>query len=215
MSEALSFRDTIVPKSDQLNADDLVAGPLDGVIASVSRNASPEQPMSIHLVGYDRPYKPCKGMRRLLLDLWGDTAAEWKGRRIRIYRNQDVTWAGEAVGGIRIDGLSHIQGNASVPVTVSRGKKLKQRVEKLAVERARTQSVPPTDPDPDLTAFRHAIGDAMRRTENPWSKEQIAFALESVNAKTAADVPADKRAAVLDALKDAPPNLSTSTDESV
>ena len=57
---------TIDPKSDQLNSDDLIAGPITIRITKVSANlSSPEQPISIFFEGDNgKPYKPCKSMRR-------------------------------------------------------------------------------------------------------------------------------------------------------
>ena len=67
---------TIEPKSDQLNADDLIAGPRTIVITAVRANAgSAEQPVSISFEGDDgKPYKPCKSMRRVMVHVWGPDA---------------------------------------------------------------------------------------------------------------------------------------------
>lgn len=193
MSDSLSFADTIVPRSDQVNADDLVAGPATCTITKVTRG-SDEQPMMVHLDAYPgRPYKPCKGMRRVLLALWGDTASTWAGRRIRIYRNEDVKWGGENVGGIRINGMSDIPAGCVVPVTVSRGKKEKQRVDKL--ERAK----PTTGPSPAVAVLRTTIGVALR---GKWTKDDIRALLGHDKAE---DVPESEHARIIEALKGDPP----------
>lgn len=192
--QELSFADTIVPKSDQVNADDLVAGPATCTITKVTRG-SDEQPMMVHLDAYPgRPFKPCKGMRRVLLALWGDTATTWAGRRIRIYRNEDVKWGGENVGGIRINGMSDIPAGCVVPVTVSRGKKEKQRVDKL--ERAK----PTTGPSPAVSVLRTTIGDAMKNRK--WTKDDIRALLGHDKAE---DVPESEHARIIEALKGDPP----------
>ena len=47
MSEIADLRDTTVPKSDQLNAEDLLAGPLTVKIESVRRGSGKEQPVAV------------------------------------------------------------------------------------------------------------------------------------------------------------------------
>lgn len=55
---------TIKPKSDQLNADDLIAGPKTITVTGVKLVAE-DQPVAISFHGDDgKPYKPCKSMRR-------------------------------------------------------------------------------------------------------------------------------------------------------
>ena len=54
---------TIVPKSDQLNFEDVQSQCITAVIKCV-RAGNKEQPVFIDLDGYDgRPYKPSKSMR--------------------------------------------------------------------------------------------------------------------------------------------------------
>ena len=67
-----SLKDTIVPKSDQLNADDLITGPVTVQITSIKRG-NQEQPISIGISGGFQPYKPCKSMRRVMSAFsWSD-----------------------------------------------------------------------------------------------------------------------------------------------
>ena len=65
----LSF--TIKPKSDQLNADDLIAGPITVTVQAVNVYESPDQPVSVVIGNGCQPYKPCKSMRRLMIAVWG------------------------------------------------------------------------------------------------------------------------------------------------
>ena len=67
---------TIEPRSDQLNADDLMTGPRTFTITDVTAG-NPEQPVNVHLAEYpERPWKPSKSMRRVLVAAWGpDTTA--------------------------------------------------------------------------------------------------------------------------------------------
>jgi hypothetical protein len=101
--------DTIVPKSDQLNSEQLISGPMTFTITNVSRGSGAEQPISLfYSADPSRPFKPCKTMRKLLVDLWGKNAAKWIGKSMTVYRDAEVLWAGEAVGGIRISHMSDI-----------------------------------------------------------------------------------------------------------
>ena len=64
----MDLSQTIIPKSDQLNADDLIAGPRTIRITAVS-TGNAEQPVVINYEGDNgRPYKPSKSMRRILVD---------------------------------------------------------------------------------------------------------------------------------------------------
>lgn len=127
---------TIIPRSDQLNAEDLLTGPRTVTITEV-RRGSAEQPVDIHLAEFDRPFKPCKTARRILVTAWGVDAASYVGRRMTIYRDPAVKFGGMDVGGIRISHLSHIDKRMTVALTVTRGKRAPYVVEPLATPAAR------------------------------------------------------------------------------
>jgi hypothetical protein len=61
---------SIEPKSDQLNAEDLLTGPVTVTVDAVHIGEGDQQPVTIGISGH-KPYKPCKTMRRLLVVLWG------------------------------------------------------------------------------------------------------------------------------------------------
>jgi hypothetical protein len=140
----LDIRAAIIPKSDQINADDLITGPITVTVEKVKRGKTPEQPWDVHVSGH-KPWRPCKGMRRVIVELWGEDPRAWIGRTLRLYREPSVTWASEEVGGIRISGMSDIRSSCTVMVTVRRGAKVPMRVEKLTPQR---QPTPTTDADP-------------------------------------------------------------------
>lgn len=121
MNDAVNLGDTIVPKSDQLNADDLLVGPITVTVTGV-RRGDKEQPVSIDIAG-QRPYKPCKSMRRVLITAWGDDGRSWIGRSMTLYCDPNVMFGGVKVGGIRISHLSHIEGVLNLNLTATRGKK--------------------------------------------------------------------------------------------
>jgi hypothetical protein len=136
MSEtSLDMTDTLAPKSDQLNADDLISGPRTVTITGVSRGDD-DQPVNITTAefGEGRPYKPCKSMRRVLVHAWGPDASKYVGRRLTLFNDQKVKWGGQDVGGIRIKAMSHIQGRLTVALTVTRGKRAPFTVEPLPDE---------------------------------------------------------------------------------
>lgn len=132
MSEDNWILETITPKSDQLNADDLIGGPVTVTVTGVKRGSA-EQPVAVELSGYEgRPYKPCKSMRRVLVALWGDTPKEWVGRSMTLYCDPEVRFGGMRVGGIRISHMSHIDKPTMLLLTATRGKKSEIKIEPLA-----------------------------------------------------------------------------------
>lgn len=112
---------TIEPKSDQLNADDLIGGPKTITITDV-RKGSQDQPISIFFNGDNgKPWKPCKGMRRVLVQVWGKDGKSYVGKSLILYRDDTVKWGGAEVGGIRISHMSDLNEKKTMAVTVSRG----------------------------------------------------------------------------------------------
>jgi hypothetical protein len=131
-SSVADLRDTIVPKSDQLNAEQLLGGPITITVTEVRRGGGEEQPVVIHYEGEGgRPYKPCKSMRKVLVFAWGGDGREWVGRSMKIYNRPDVKFGGEEVGGIRISHLSHIDRDIAIALTATRGRKEQTRIKKL------------------------------------------------------------------------------------
>lgn len=118
------MRAVIVPKSDQINADDLLAGPLTITITSVSIRPGTEQPVSINFDGDGgKPFKPCKSMARVMVTCWGADANEYVGRSMTLYCDPKVQWGGMAVGGIRISHLTHISSAQTMALTATKGSK--------------------------------------------------------------------------------------------
>lgn len=115
---------TIQAKSDQLNADDLVSGPITIKITDVSLGSGDDQPIIIRYEGDNgKPWKPCKTMRRLLVSIWGADGNKYIGQMATLYRDPDVKWAGQPVGGIRVSHMSGIDGQKTLALTETRGKK--------------------------------------------------------------------------------------------
>jgi hypothetical protein len=106
----MSMLKAIEPKSDQMNAEDLLSGERTFTITEVKVYDSPEQPVSIWFAEFPqgRPFKPSKTVNRMFVALWGEDEKVYIGRRITLYRDPTVKWAGKEVGGIRIKAMSHI-----------------------------------------------------------------------------------------------------------
>ncbi|WP_415395170.1 hypothetical protein ACMTN4_07315 [Rhodococcus globerulus] len=127
----MDLTESLAPKSDQLNAEDLLAGPRTFTVEKVTKGTA-EQPVDIHLVEFSgRPFKPSKTVRRILVNAWGADAAAYTGRRMTLYRDPAVRFGGQDVGGIRVSHLSHISKRVTVALTVSRGKRAPYSVDPL------------------------------------------------------------------------------------
>lgn len=147
----------VVAKSDQVNADDLVAGPMIVTIAGVKITPGTEQPVQMTLEETNKFFRPCKTVSRVIVSLWGPDASQYIGRSLRLFRDPNVTWAGVKVGGIRVDQASHIDSERSLVVKesqkVSKVHKIKPLViakpepEAPAIDRARAaiQTAPDLD----------------------------------------------------------------------
>lgn len=128
----MDLTDSIAPRSDQLNADDLMAGPRTVTIAEV-RPGNSEQPVVVELDEFPgRPFKPSKSMLRVLVAAWGKDTTGYTGRRLTLYRDPAVRFGGQDVGGIRISHMSDITKRLTLALTVTRGKRAPYTVEPLA-----------------------------------------------------------------------------------
>lgn len=133
MSDVTDLRSTIVPKSDQLNAEQLLAGDMTITVTDV-RMGSEDQPVILHYENdMGRPYKPCKTMRKLLIFAWGEDGRRWIGKSMTLYNDQQVRFGGMTVGGIRISHLSHIDREISVSLTATKGKKAQHNILPLEI----------------------------------------------------------------------------------
>lgn len=127
----MDLTETIAPKSDQLNADDLLAGARTFTIDRVNAGTA-EQPVNVHLVELPgRPYKPSKTMRRVLVAMWGKDADVYSGRRLTLYRDPSVRFGKDEVGGIKISHASHLEKPWKGALTSTRGKKAVHTVQPL------------------------------------------------------------------------------------
>jgi hypothetical protein len=127
----MDLTESIAPRSDQVNADDLIAGPQTYTIREVIAGKA-ESPFDFLLIETDRAYRPSKTMRRVIVNAWGPEAANYAGRRLTLYREPTIQFGGKTVGGIRVSHMSHIDGPVEVMAQVTRGKREKFTVQPLA-----------------------------------------------------------------------------------
>lgn len=151
---------TIAPRTDQLNADSLLSGPITIRVTKVVATGTKEQPISIHYEGDDgKPYKPGLSMRRVLYQLWGKDGASYAGRSMTLFREPTIKFGGDVVGGIRISHMSDIGDKPiTVPLTVTRGSRKPFTVEPLRVEPQRKERTPKSIED-RIAAFRKMLAE--------------------------------------------------------
>ncbi len=118
----MDLTESIQPRSDQVNADDLVGGPITYTIREVIGGKA-EQPFDFMLVETNRAYRPSKTMRRMIVAAWGPKAETYAGRRLTLYREPSIKFGGKTVGGIQISHMSHISERREVMLQVTRGKR--------------------------------------------------------------------------------------------
>ena len=193
MSESYGMADLIVAKSNQLNADDLVNGPVNAQIMS-AKIVKGEQPLSLGLSGGLRVWKPCKTSMRLLVAGWGLDEQKYVGKWITLYRDPDAIYGGVAVGGIRHSAMSDIASGFTLKLAYARGKKTEYRISILT---------PPTQGKPTVDPAFAAFGAALvAATKNGWTNEQVKALLGC----PAAEVPVDRRAEIVATLANPPAN---------
>lgn len=141
----MNMREAIAPKSNQLNADDLIGRSLTIRITGVTITPG-DQPVAVSFEGDNgKPYRPCKSMTRAMVIMWGDNANLYRGRILILYRDESVKWGGMAVGGIRISHASHIDNPITMALTATRGSKKPFTVRPMP---AAPSAAPASDHDP-------------------------------------------------------------------
>lgn len=130
----IDLTESIAPKSDQLDAIDLLSGPRTFTIERVSAHNA-EQPFNFHLAEFPRVWRPGKSMRRVIVAAWGSKADAYVGQRVTLYCDQTVAFGNDVVGGTRISHMSGIDKKLSVPLLIKRGKSAVFTVQPLPPER--------------------------------------------------------------------------------
>jgi len=135
MTDNMDMSRVIVPKSNQLNADDLLATTRTIKISKMVLAGDGEQPVSVYFEGDNgKPYKPCKSMARVMVHAWGADAKKYVGKSMTLYCDPSVKWAGMDVGGIRISHMSDIDKPLIMALTTSKGNRKPYTVKPLKEE---------------------------------------------------------------------------------
>lgn len=118
--------------SQQINADDLLSSPVTVTITGAVEGTA-EQPVLITVAEVQgKTYRPSLTMRKVLGAVWGDETDDWIGKRCTLYRNPDIKFGGQTVGGIEIGAMSGIERPVEVSVLEKRGKRKTFKVMPLA-----------------------------------------------------------------------------------
>lgn len=115
---------TLEANSDQLNAVDIMAANRIIKVRDVQVRKS-DQPVAVYFDGdNNRPWKPSKGMRRILAGAWGQDSKNWIGKQAELFYEPSVIYAGKPVGGIRIKSMSDIDPKGlNFSLTINRQKR--------------------------------------------------------------------------------------------
>ena len=176
---------TVVPKSDQMNADDLIAGPRTITITRITASDTPEQPVSVYFEGDSgKPWKPCKSMRRVLIAAWGADASKFTGRSLTLYNDPEVQFGGMKLGGIRISHMSHLDGPLKLALTTTKSKRAMYAVKQLQTRQA----------EPEAPAMSEADAIAAINAATTLAELQTAFTDLFRNHRATADLPSVKQA---------------------
>jgi hypothetical protein len=128
---------TIVAKSDQINAGDVKGISRTITIKEVRIKAGEDQPVSILIEGDAKAFRPCKGVRRLLVRVWGPDASKYIGQSMTIFCDPTVTWAGKEEGGIRVSHMTGLDEKIIEYIRTSRAATKPYTIQPLRVEQPR------------------------------------------------------------------------------
>lgn len=188
MTTIEDLRSTTLPKSTQLNADQLIVGPMDLTVTDVRIGPDEKQPIAVHYANEaGRPFLPCLTMRRVLLAAWGHDGRDWIGRSLRVFHDPQVRFGGEDVGGVRISHMTDIPGKRiDLKLTASKGKKVLYSIQRME---------PAERGGPTLAHVLQLIANAANSddmkaakaaAETLVTKDDLAQALEAYRARVAA-----------------------------
>ena len=164
----------IVPKSDQINADDLIAGEMTILVTKVTINGGTEQPVSINFKGSNKFYRPCKSMARVLVAAWGPSSANYVGRSITLFRDPTVKWGGLEVGGVRISHMSHIDRDVMLMLTATKGSRKPYTVKRLRGGSQRDEEEPVRSYTEIDGKSRLTACDSLESLKAVWSETSMA-----------------------------------------
>lgn len=188
MNDVSNLRDTIVPKSDQLNAEQLLSGGMTITVTDVRRGDG-DQPVIINYDGdQGRPFKPCKTMRKVLIFAWGDDGRQWVGKSMKLFCDPEVKFGGVKVGGIRISHMTHIERDLGISLNTTKGKKGEFVIKKMASLRPKEELL--SILRESATAGTHSLVRMWQKTLSEAERELLGNACPDDIKQMAADVDA-------------------------
>lgn len=133
MSDMLA---TVEPRSDQLNFDNFPPGVTRTIhITRVDVKPGIDQPVDVHFEGMNgRVYRPSKGMRRVMIHVWGKESAAYVGQSMTILGDPEVMFGAVKTGGIRISHMSGIKKPVTMALTATRANRKPFTVKPLVTE---------------------------------------------------------------------------------
>lgn len=176
---------TIIAKSDQINAADLRGGERIITIKEVHIKAGEDQPVSVLIEGDPKAFRPCKGVRRLMVRVWGADASKYIGQSLTVFCDPSVTWAGKEEGGIRV---SHMTGLDEEIIEYMRTSRAATKPYKILPLRVRQQT----------KVTPHPAADAMIARINAIATSSDLVALVKADGATIDTWPEDVAARVWD-----------------
>jgi hypothetical protein len=187
----------ISPKSDQMNADDLIAGPVTIRVTGVDIRPGQEQPVAIRYDGdQGKPYKPCKSMCRIMVAAWGADAKRYVGRSMTLYRDPAVKWGGMEVGGIRISHMSDLDRTFVMALTATKGARKPYSVNPLDMTSA-AKAPPPSQsltPVKDRLIAKITSFDAVTELAAWWNDPKVTYAVNALSQADRSEVDAARQA---------------------
>ena len=167
MNDHDGFAESLMAKSDQINAADLMGGPITIKIAGLTVKNSEVQKWTMRLDGNDKFFRPCLGMRRLIAEIWG-TPDKYAGGAMTLYREGDTQYGGKEVGGTRISHITGIDAPVSVTVPIRRGVMRTYVVRPLTV----ATSAPTETPDAAYALARAAAANGKAAFTAWWNSDE-------------------------------------------
>lgn len=200
------IRKAAEPKSDQLNAVDLIGDVKIMIkIVSVSVDLSKEQRVTVqaqYLNGEKiRPFKPCKNMQNCMIQGWGDEENTYAGKYLELFRDPKAIYAGQEVGGIRISGMSNIKHDFTFMYRKNRTSFEPMNIRRIDPSEYTTAQPKPIDPAVKAAGDAAAAGGVKSYTDwkdslAPDVKETIKpYHLDWVKVAKEADQPKEQQTA--------------------
>lgn len=178
----MDMNQVIQPKSDQINADDLIAGPMTVTIDTINIDPRNEQPISIALSGMKKVYRPCKSMARVMVQVWGADASKYAGRSMTLYRDPKVKWGGIEVGGIRISHMTGLEAPITMMLTQTQKQRAPYKVQPLQLQQPPAQ---PAEPENALAICEAAARRGTEALRAWWNSDEYKTVRETAQANKA------------------------------